>query len=266
MKAAVIQFQIKAGDVLYNQNTVEKYIRKAAAVGAELILLPELWNTGYALESLALLAESLNGKSVRLLQKLAAELKVYIMGGSVAEKKEGRFYNTAMAINHNGQLIEKYRKVHLFSLGMHEEQYLTAGDEWVIADTPWGKAGMAICYDLRFPEHIRNLALRGAELLAIPAEWPKARVENWRILCQARAIENQCFVLAANATGISGDTQFPGHSMIVSPFGDILAEGGEEEGVFIAELDFGLIEQARNTISVYNDRRRIIDEIDDNQI
>ena len=266
MRVAVIQFQIHAGDVAHNQKTVEKYIRLAKEKGAELLLLPELWNTGYDLENLKQIAEPLTGKSIKLLQKLALELDIFIIGGSISEKKEGRYYNTAVVINQKGEIITKYRKIHLFSFGMHEDQYFSPGDEWVIFDTPWIKAGLIICYDLRFPELIRNLTLRGAELIFVPAEWPKARVDNWRVLCQARAIENQCFLVSANATGVSAGTEFSGNSMIISPIGDILNEGGSQEGVYLSDLNMNQIEEIKSKINIFNDRKRIIDEIDDNQI
>ena len=266
MRVAVIQFEVHAGDVAYNQKVAESHIRNAKVKGAELVLLPELWNTGYDLENLTKIAEPLTGKSVKLLQKLANELDIFIIGGSIAEKKEGRYYNTSVVINQKGEIVTKYRKIHLFSFGMHEDQYFTPGDEWVIFDTPWIKAGLIICYDLRFPELIRNLTLRGAELILVPAEWPKVRVENLRVLCQARAIENQCFLISANATGVSSSTEFAGCSMIISPIGEILNEAGCQEGVFLADLDINQIEKIKSKINIFNDRKRIIDEIDDNQI
>ncbi len=265
LRAAVIQFDIIAGDVAGNRQKAERYLRQAAQEGAELALLPELWNCGYQLEHLDDLAENLRGPSIQFLRQLAKELHLAIVGGSIAEKKEGRFYNTSPFINRKGELVEKYRKIHLFSLGLMENEFFTPGDEWVLAEQPPFKIGFQVCYDLRFPELSRNLALRGARLLTVPAQWPKARERDWRIFLQARAIENQCFILAANRTGFDDYMSIPysGASVIVSPFGDFLADGQDQEGAFVADLDEELVEKVAR-IDVFGDRRRIVDEIDDN--
>lgn len=264
MRAAVIQYHVKPGAVQENQKKAEHFLREAKAQGAEIALLPELWNCGFQLEDLLDLAENLkNGPSVRLLQQLAAELELFIFGGSIAEAKEDKYYNTALAINEKGVLVEKYRKTHLFQLGLQEHNHFTPGHKWNFVDLPQIKVGMAICYDLRFPEFVRNLALRGARLLTFPAQWPEVRIKDMDVLMRARAIENQAFLMSANAVGDINGMYHSGHSLIVSPFGDVLADAGETEGIAVADLDLELIEKS-SRIDVFGERLRIIDEIDDN--
>jgi len=266
MRGSVIQFDIKPGEVAANEALAEEYIEKAAANGAEMVVLPELWNCGYQLADLPELAQNMRGSSVRLLQKLAKKHHLFIFGGSIAEKKEGKYYNTMVTVNAQGDIVAKYRKIHLFPYGLEEERYFSQGDDWALVDTPWGKAGLMICYDLRFPELARNLVLRGAKLLVVPAQWPLARLENWLILVQARAVENQVFVLAANRTGKDFSGKYDGGSLIVSPWGDILARGCGEDGIYTADMDFALIEDAKSKIPSLEARRRILDEIDDSQL
>ncbi len=271
MKAAVIQYNIHSGDAKANRGKAAALLAEAGKMGAEIVLLPELWNCGYDLDRLEELAETSRGLSAKMLQKAAKEQHMFIIGGSIAEKKDGKYYNTSLAINQKGEIVQKYRKAHLFSLGLHEDEYFMAGDEWVQAETPWCKVGMMICYDLRFPEFARNLALRGAKLLTMPSQWPRSRDEARYILCRARAIENRCFVMAANPVGIDEGNGFKyaGGSMIIDPYGKILVEGPDEEGVFMADIDFSpwlSLDDQSPTIDVFADRRAILDEIDDSQI
>ncbi|MGI6360793.1 MAG: carbon-nitrogen family hydrolase [Bacillota bacterium] len=264
MKAGVIQFDIQGGDVAGNRQKAAKLVIDAAKQGADLVLLPELWNCGYALKYLDELAETSDGESIKMLQDLAREHEIFIIGGSIGEKKEDKFYNTSVAINQKGEIVQKYRKVHLFSLGLEEHKYFTPGDQWKWVQTPWIKTGMIICYDLRFPEFMRNLVLRGAKLITVPAQWPTARLSDWRVLCQARAIENQCFLLSANRTGVDGEIEYSGGSMIIDSWGKVLVDAQDECGAFVSELDLSLLE--RNKTDVLNNRRPILDEIDDSQI
>lgn len=271
MKAAVIQYNIHAGNSKANRDKAATLLAEAGKMGAEIVLLPELWNCGYDLDHLKDLAETSRGASTKMLQKAAKEHHMFIIGGSMAEKKDGKYYNTSLAINQDGDIVQKYRKAHLFSLGLHEDRYFTAGNKWVQTETPWCNVGLMICYDLRFPEFARNLALRGAKLLTIPSQWPKSRDEGRHILCRARAIENRCFVMSANPVGIDGGNgiKYAGGSMIIDPYGKILVEGPDEEGVYLSDIDLspwlGLDGQSPD-IDVFADRRAILDEIDDSQI
>jgi predicted amidohydrolase len=138
---------------------------------------------------------------------------------------------------------------------MEEDRWLQPGAAPLIMDLPWGTTGMAICYDLRFPELFRRYAVQGAKVIVMPAEWPIERVEHWRTLLQARAIENQCFMVATNSAGQTGNTTFGGHSMIVDPWGKIVVEVGETPTLVTAEIEVDLVDSVRNRIPVFEDRR-----------
>lgn len=268
MRVASLQFHVLPGEVESNKQRAEELIRQAKAKGAEFVLLPELWNCGFKWDELKNMAENLkNSPTLLFMQELASQLGIYIWAGSICEVKDGKYYNTAVAIGKNGEILQKYRKAHLFRIGLQEHLHFEAGNEWAFVDLPEVKIGMAICYDLRFPEFTRNLALRGAKLITFPAQWPLNRIREMRPLIKARAIENQCFIVTCNVTGHDNvnDLSYSGSSMIVSPFGEVLADGGVKEGVVIADLDFDLIPKAAK-MDVLGERRRILDEIDDNML
>ncbi len=268
LRAALIQFDVQPGQTAHNENTVQRLVEKSAELGAELVVLPELWNVGYDLRNLAALAQNTQGSSARLLAKMAEEYGMYIFGGTIAEQKGDKYYNTALVFNDKGDIIHKYRKLHLFPNGLEEDKYFTAGDEWGLVQTPWGLFGVAVCYDLRFQALIQNLALRGANTIILPAQWPTVRVDHWYLLNQARAIENQTFVLGCNRTGHDASGKYPGCSVVVDPLGHVLAGGPEakDAGVLLADLDYSRMSSIRKSIPVYNDRKRIVDEIDDSQL
>lgn len=268
-RAAVVQFDIRPGQVGLNESTAAKLIGEAAQSGADLVVLPELWNVGYELERLPQLAQSLTkSSSAQLLCRLAKEYGMYIFGGTIAELKGGNFYNTALVINDKGEIIYKYRKLHLFPKGLKEQDYFTPGDSWGLVDTPWGRFGLAICYDLRFPATIQNLTLRGANTIIVSAQWPTVRADHWLLLNQARAVDNQVFVLGCNRTGRDASGSYPGWSVIVDPLGHMLAGGREAEdsGIILADIDYSQMPRIRQGIPVYNDRLRILDEIDDSML
>lgn len=262
MKAAIIQLAVKEGQIAENEKKALALLEEAAKQGSELLVLPELWNSGYDLEHLSLFAAPLGENTgIQKLQKLAAAFGVYIVAGSVATRKNGNYYNTSVTIDKQGNIIGEYDKIHLFPLGLQEDKYFTAGDHFCLVDTPWGKLGVILCYDVRFPALCRNLVLRGATILVVPAEFAQARITHWQILNRARAIENQCFVLAANVTGEIG-SPYSGSSMIISPWGEIIAQGDEKEQIVYGELDFTQIEKVRRVIPVFQQRQDILDEID----
>lgn len=264
MKIALIQFDIIPGDIKFNEVTVEKLIEQCATHNVDAVVLPELWNCGYDLENLDKHAQTITGSSVKLMAKLAKKFGIYIFGGSIAEKKANKYYNTMFVFNEKGDITAKYRKIHLFPLVLEEQKYFTSGEEWGFVDTPWGKFGLMLCYDLRFTEQARNLALRGAQALIVPAQWPKPRIEHWHNLNVARAIESQLFVFAVNRTGKDSSGRYVGCSMAVDPLGNVLAGGYEakDSGIIIADCDFSQINNIRKTIPVYDDRVNILDEID----
>ena len=155
----------------------------------------------------------------------------------------------------DGRLSGAYRKIHLFRL-FDEHLWLGEGESPTALDSPWGVTGLSICYDLRFPELFRHYAVKDqAKLILLCAEWPLARVEHWRALLKARAIENQTYVAATNACGETGGTAFGGHSMVIDPWGQVLIEGGEDEALLSAEIDLDEVDRVRQAIPVFEDRR-----------
>lgn len=253
LNVALIQMDIALGDPSSNQVKAEERVRRAAADGARLVILPEMWTTGYSLQNIRELADQNGEPTAGLLSPLARELKICLIGGSTADQREGRVYNTIRVFSPEGQELAQYSKIHLFRL-MDEEKYLTPGDQ--PATFRWGDlcGGLMICYDLRFPELSRAMALAGANVLFCPAEWPNPRLHHWRTLLQARAIENQAYVIGCNRVGRSGDTVFFGHSMVVNPWGEVVAEGGEQEETVPAEIDLDLVRSVRERIPVFRDR------------
>lgn len=253
MKVALIQMDIALGRPAENRSRVAALVREAAA-GADLVMLPEMWTTGYALPQLAgNLADRDGEPTGAFLAGLARDCGVYLVG-SVADERAGRVYNSATVYGPDGQRLAEYAKLHLVPM-MDEHLYLAPGTAAGMADLGWVRAGLAICYDLRFPELFRTLALGGAHLLLIPAEWPSQRLTHWRTLLMARAIENQCFVVACNRVGHDGKNAFPGHSMVIDPWGNVLAEGGEGEEILRAEFDPAQVAEIRSRIPVFRDRR-----------
>lgn len=180
---------------------------------------------------------------------------VHIVAGSVAVRKGSDVYNTMFIADKEGRIIKEYSKAHLFQL-MDEHVYLSAGSEDGYFELEGVKSSGLICYDIRFPEWIRKHTTKGANVLFISAEWPLPRLDHWKSLLIARAIENQCFVAACNCTGSNQDNEFAGHSLIIDPWGRILAEGGREEGIVRAEIDLQESVDVRGKIPVFDDIRK----------
>ncbi|PLX83252.1 MAG: carbon-nitrogen family hydrolase [Desulfuromonas sp.] len=249
--ASAVQFNITLGDVDANLAKALSRIRRVHGEGALLAVLPEMWSCGYAYKHLSTLAEQ-TPRVIAALQEITAELGMVIVG-SLPEKAGDTLHNTAYVID-QGTVAGSYRKLHLFST-MGEDRFLTGGDRTLVVPTSVGRLGVAICYDLRFPELFRKMALEGAEILCLPAEWPKPRQEHWRTLLRARAIENQVFVAAANCCGVQGKLDFFGMSLLISPRGEVLAEAGETDAELSAQFDFEEMANYRFQIPCFKDRR-----------
>ena len=202
------------------------------------------------------------------MRELAAELGIPIAAGSVADRRDGAVHNAAYVFSRGGELLSCYDKIHLIGL-MGEDKVYASGDRPCRFDLPVPSGGgplaapasaalpcgLMICYDLRFPELARTLALDGARLLLVPAAWPKPRLHPWRVLAQARAIENQVFLAAVNCAGRTGPYDFFGHSLVADPLGRILAEAGEDEEILLADVDPAQCAAARRTMDLLTDRR-----------
>ncbi|WP_311290187.1 carbon-nitrogen family hydrolase [Paenibacillus glycanilyticus] len=256
LRIALLQMNIEIGQPDANFAKLASMLEEAASQPnkPDVIVFPEMWNTGYALTEITELADPQGERTIAYLSDFSRKHGVHIIAGSIAEGREDGVYNTIFAFDRDGNQTGDYSKIHLFRL-MDEEKYLAAGDKLGRLEIEGAGAGMMICYDIRFPELARKLALDGAKLLFVPAEWPHPRLHHWRTLLTARAIENQMFVIACNRVGVSGDTHFFGHSMILDPWGETIAEAGEEETIVYAEIDLSLVDTVRGRIPVFEDRR-----------
>ncbi len=251
---ALAQLSVAFGQPATNFARVAAAVETAALQGASVVVLPEMWNTGYALNQLATLADPAGQQTKQLLTTLARQHQLGIVGGSVATARHGEFFNTSYVVDDTGRVIGTYDKVHLFGL-MKEDQYLSAGkttNRFELQQVP--SAGF-ICYDLRFPEWMRTLGTTGVDVMYFVAQWPATRIQQWRRLLQARAIENQCFVVGVNRVGDDPDNHYNGHSLVIDPLGEVIADAGEAEQVQIVTLDLAQLQTVRGPIPVFADRR-----------
>jgi omega-amidase len=252
----MIQMDIHIGQPDENYQKVSVLLHKAISgtVKPDVIILPEMWNTGYALEYIEQLADQRGERTKKLISDFCRRHEVHVIAGSIADMVNGEVRNTTYVFDRTGAVVADYSKIHLFLL-MNEEKHLIAGDQIGQFELEGTSAGMMICYDIRFPELMRKLALDGVKVVFIPAEWPNPRLHHWRTLLMARAIENQMYIVACNRVGTSEGTEFFGHSLIIDPWGEIVAEAGREEAIVCAELDLNLVDQVRQRIPVFDDRR-----------
>lgn len=257
LKISLAQMDVKLGRSQENLATVRRFAKVASAQGADVLVLPELWSTGYDLENASGYAAGLDEGVFAETAVIARQHNLAIIGSCLSKLGEEKYGNTAVFFNKQGAILADYSKIHLFRL-MNEHQFLTAGDNLSIAETSWGKMGLAICYDLRFPELFRRYALDACMLTFVPAEWPHPRLAHWQTLLRARAIENQMFIVACNRVGQSKGTDFCGHSCIIDPWGEVLVEGGEEEVLLTVEIDLERVTAVRTTIPIFKDRRPAI--------
>ncbi|MBL7063550.1 MAG: carbon-nitrogen family hydrolase [Anaerolineae bacterium] len=258
---ALAQMDIHTGQPEANLARARAFVAQAQEAGADLLLLPELWLHGYDLERAEEWATPLGEGGFAHMANLARESGLHL-AGSLLERHDGgssgepgrTVSNTAVLYAPDGALLESYRKIHLFRL-MQEHLYLAPGDHATLCPTPWGPVGLAICYDLRFPELFRTMALAGAVIFLVPAQWPVRRVEAWLLLARARAVENELIVAACNRVGNDGQVEFPGRSLVVDPWGRALVEGDGQERLLIAQADLREVRKARRYLTVYQDRR-----------
>lgn len=237
-----------------NFQSAEKLIEKALTEHPDILVLPELWTTGYDLTRLNEIADEEAAQTIDFLQKLAKKHQVHFVGGSVANREKEGVKNTLLIINKDGVLVHTYSKLHLFKL-MDEHVYLEAGTEKGLFQLDNYQFAGAICYDIRFPEWIRAHTSEGAEALFVVAEWPAPRLSHWRSLLIARAIENQCYVIACNRSGQDPNNLFAGHSLIIDPWGEVIAEAGEREEILSAVIDMNLVHEVRKQIPIFTDRK-----------
>jgi len=263
MRVAAIQMN-STGDRPRNRATAERLVRAAAADGARLVVLPEKWNVLGTAQELADGAEPLDGPSTTWARELARELRIDLVAGSIVEQREdGRRANTSVHVGPDGAVVAVYRKLHLFDVEVAGVAYRESdtedpGEEIVTSALEDGtKLGMAICYDLRFPELFRILVQNGARVFALPSAFTLATTrDHWKVLIRARAIENLCFVVAANQIGEHAPGRASGgRSMVVDPWGTVLATAVDDEGYALAELDLARQDAIRARLPALAHRR-----------
>ena len=221
--------------------------------GADLVVLPELWpQGGFSYDRWETEAQPLDGPVVTAMRDAARDAAATLHMGSFVERDEtGRLFNTSVLIGSAGEVLATYRKVHLFGFGEGEPKLMSPGDGVVVHD----RVGLATCYDLRFPELFRRLLDAGTDVVLLVAAWPAKRVAHWSLLARARAVENQAFVVACNTAGTHAGVPMGGRSVVVDPWGEVLAEAGTDEQVLTADLALDLVARTRESFPVLADRR-----------
>ena len=261
MRVAAVQLN-STGEKTRNLEAAERLVRAAAADGAELVALPEKWNLLAGGEALLAGAEPLAGPSLSAARGWARELGIHLLAGSISERGAEKAFNTSVLVGPSGEDVAVYRKIHMFDVDVggvayRESDHEEAGAEIVTAPVGELIAGLTICYDLRFPELHRILAVRGARLIAVPSAFTAATgPDHWEVLLRARAIENQAFVLAPNQVG-QAPPHFDsyGRSAIVDPWGVVLATAPDEECFVAVDLDLAAQERVRTSLPALANRR-----------
>ena len=254
LKIALGQINVREGDLDSNLAKANRFCGEGSKRVADLLLLPELWLNGFLLDQAYELAQCDDGPYFDRIRQLAETHKIAISGSVMRKTSEGKVRNSSFIQYADGQHSAFYDKLHLFE-PMLEQTYLERGDRPVILNTQWGKIGLAICYDLRFPELFRHYAAQGVEIVLLSAQWPLPRIMHWKTLLRARAIENQMYIAACNRVGDIGTYRFFGASRVIGPTGKILLEMGDEEGLEVVEIDLALVEEVRNSMKVLDDIR-----------
>jgi predicted amidohydrolase len=254
MKVASIQMSVIEED---KAATIDRAVENIGRCdGMDLVILPEIWNIGFmSFDRYVSEAEDNNGQTLTRLREAAIKKDVFLHTGSFVEDKGGKYYNSSYLLSPDGSVLANYLKIHLFGYNSKETQLLTPGDAVIVTDTPFGRIGLATCYDLRFPELFRKMVELGAEIFLVCSAWPYPRLEHWLMLNRVRAFENQCFLISSNSVGLNQGIQFVGHSMITDPWGTILAGAGDREVIVKSEIDPAETETARINFPALADRK-----------
>lgn len=253
MKCAIYQMEIIPGNPDENIAKIRKWI-SALDESIEIVVLPEMWNTSYVLDELNELADEDGTREICALQEMAKVYHVHIVGGSIAVKSHGRIFNRSVVIDHDGEIVHQYDKVHLVPM-LDEPKYLTAGNHIQTFTLDGIKMGVIVCYDLRFPEISRKLALEGIEVLFVVAEWPASRIDAFNKLLYARAIENQVYVIACNNVGYCREEKFGGQSKVINPLGTLVETLETAEATLKVSVDLDYSKDVKSSIPVMNSRR-----------
>ena len=264
MKVALVQLEVDLGrDPVKSRELAVAKVYEAAEDGAELVVLPELWLHGaFDPEPWVQSAEPLHGETAQVLRDAAIDCGIVLHGGSIVERTpDGKLYNTSLVFDAQGELLAGYRKIHRFGFDKGEAAVMAAGEHLStfrlrdIDDSVLTEIGLATCYDVRFPELYRKLLDAGVQTVVQVAAWPARRLSHWVTLCRARAIENQMYVLACAAAGTQAGLEMTGHSLVIDPWGEVLAEADAEPTILYAEIDLPSVPETRERFPVLRDRR-----------
>jgi omega-amidase len=242
-----------------NLKKAEKLVANAKQKGAELICFPEMWTTGFNWENNERLLKDAE-RTVKYVADLARQNNIWLNGSLLTRHPSGKPMNTSLLFNDRGEEAARYGKTHLFTY-MHEEQHMVPGDKLCTVETPWGLFGLAICYDIRFPELFRTYALQGVKVVLIPMAFPYPRVQHFKTLIRARAIEDQLFMVGTNQVGDetiskNDEVAYFGFSSVIDPWGETVVEGSEaKEELLVTSIDLGRVEEIREKMKVLQDRR-----------
>ncbi|MFG2982719.1 carbon-nitrogen family hydrolase [Streptomyces sp. NPDC048258] len=256
MRASLIQIAVNEGEsVVSRRARAADLVREQAA--SDLVVLPELWTVGaFAYEQFETEAEPLDGPTFEAMSKAAADAGVWLHAGSVVERAgDGSLYNTTLVLSPEGELAATYRKIHRFGFDQGEAVLMSAGESLTTVELPEQTLGIATCYDLRFPELFRGLVDAGATTMVVAAGWPARRRSHWTLLSRARAVEDQSYVLACGLAGTHAGVEQAGHSLVVDPWGEVLAEAGPGEDVLTVDLDPAKVAETREQFPALKDRR-----------
>jgi predicted amidohydrolase len=266
MRLALAQLEIEAAAVEANCERAESAIAEAADRGADLVALPEIFNVGYfAFDAYQRAAEPIEGPTLERIADAAREHDVGVLAGSIVEDlaetesvptpAEEGLANTSVLFDRDGNRLAFYRKHHLFGYESAEAQMLVPGERLGIGEFEGATVGMTTCYDLRFPELYREIAAEGADLILVPSAWPYPRVEHWKLLPRARAVENQLFVATVNGSGDFEDASLLGRSTAYDPWGTTLASTDDDPDLVVTDVDLGRVEEIREEFPAWRDRR-----------
>ena len=259
LKVLIVQNSAIIGNKQATFNNIEQLLEGYNNHYFDVIVLPEVFASGWYCKNFPDAAETLhNSETINFLKNIAIEFKSVVIGGTFIQKTQnGLLKNTCPVISRNGNLVTTYDKMHLFShKGSEENKFISCGNELKILDFESTKIGLSVCYDIRFPEIYRTYSKAGVEIFVNTAAWSVSKPEHWNIMHKARAIENQCFMLVADQTGkIAGNDYNLGHSMVISPWGDALAEMQSDEGCITYEIDTAEVKRLRENFPLLKDRR-----------
>ena len=256
LRVGLLQIEITLKNRAMNQEKIRKWLKRYMhhSPHPTALVLPELWDVGYCLDQAAEYGDENAGECAAFLGELAQQYGVWFAGGSVLASEKGRHFNRSLIISPEGRVVDSYDKAHLLPFITSEVGIISGGQRACVYDLGPAKCGNVICYDIRFPEWVRVYALQGIEVLFVCGEWTAHRMDLWKTMLRAHAIENTIYVVATNCAGPSGDILYGGGSIVCAPSGEVLYEAGESEAGGFVDLDLDALKETRDFLRVFESR------------